>query len=91
MTPKVYVFCNGTFDRDLVMVAVCENGVYLGSHICSNLSFARHDLTGTPKRKEAIEAVYPDGYEVVVLEKGEFPPDEVFELNRKLGEESNEE
>ena len=82
--PKVYVFANDRWGRDFVVCAIAEDGHYFGSHVCSNMSWARHDLTETPSRKEAIEAHYPAGYEVVVLPDKEAPPDEVFERHTAL-------
>ena len=82
--PKVYVFATSKWGGDVVVIGVCESGRYLGSHVCSNMSWARHDMTGTPSRRESIEEEYPDGYEVVVLPEGEGPPDEVTMRNHAL-------
>ena len=82
--PKIYLFVNGTMGSDLVCVAIAEDGVVLGSHVCSAYGYMRHDLHNSPRGRERCEQHYPHGYEVVMVPEGDAPPEYVFERNAAL-------
>ncbi|HRO59372.1 MAG TPA: hypothetical protein PKZ27_03010 [Rhodocyclaceae bacterium] len=64
--PVIYGFNNGGSDHWYQAVAIAEDGVVLGGHICSSEGYMRHDLgvlEGTrPDRHEIYQKHYPDGY-----------------------------
>jgi hypothetical protein len=67
--PKIYVFSNVRGGGDGVCYAMAEDGTVLGSHYCSNESFARGDLGVIPgTRQDRHESHYakhyPNGYEM---------------------------
>jgi hypothetical protein len=68
MKPKIFIFIVNQWDGDVAAAALAENGVYITSHICSNRSWAEHDmgLRGDWKHNH-YAAHYPDGYELVNL------------------------
>ena len=66
MLPRIYGFNNGGSRQWLEAVLLSEDGVYLGSHICSDEAYMPHDLgvlEGTrPDRHETFRKHYPGGY-----------------------------
>lgn len=68
MKPKIFVFSNVVGGREGLVYAMAEDGTVLGSHWCSNESFAPYDLgvvNGTrPDRHERYKEHYPKGYEM---------------------------
>lgn len=100
--PKVYIYCAGTFRSpegritDYQMVAVSEDAVLLGVHLCSHPTFAMGDLHNQRHRHEAYAAKFggygnKEFYEVVQVPFGEEPPAELMALiaekNAQLDEE----
>lgn len=83
--PKVYLFSQGRILRDHACMSMAESGVILGGHLCSDLIYMRHDLAETPNRIADLHDYYPDGYHVVCLPDGEWPPDEVMARHQLLG------
>lgn len=90
--PTIYVFCNqkgcdGSGDWHS-MIAIAEDGACLAGHVCSNHSWARHDMgiheNGWKRDKYAEH--YPQGFNVVWVEGAELdavlaklPPEPVSE------------
>lgn len=90
--PFIYGFNDGGDDRNLLGVLLSADGWFLGSHVCSSVSFMYSDLgilEGTrPDRHEKFKEHYPNGYRM------EFLTDEVKiqslrEMNKKNGERKN--
>lgn len=92
--PRIYVFSAGGSLGWQECYAISEDGVILGSHICSSFAYAPHDLgalegTREDRHENYYQKHYPGGYKMEVI-----PPFEVheglkkaLELNGKLGEE----
>jgi len=86
--PRIFGFNNGGPKEWLSAVALAENGVVLGSHICSYEAYMPGDLgilEGTrPDRHEKDYRVhYPDGYRMVWVSSQDFAentPDAEFIL-----------
>lgn len=80
--PVIYGFNNGGNPTFLAAVLIAEDGVCLGSHICSHENYMPHDLgilEGTrPDRHERFRKHYPDGYRM------EFIPSEELEGHEKF-------
>ena len=89
--PKVYIYCASTWGNpvhDYVMVAVSEDGVGLGSHVCSSPSWARNDLHDLPHRHDAYVKKFGgwgagEFYDLVEVPPGQAPPDEVMAAIRQ--------
>lgn len=66
MLPVIYGFNNGGAPDFLAGVLLAEDGSCLGSHICSDEGYMRHDLGilegSRPDRHETFREHYPDGY-----------------------------
>lgn len=89
--PTVYAFCNGRWGgEDQIWIAMCECGEVLGQHISSGRHFGISDVQPPFKRQAyrehlgGIEA--GTDYQLVVLDAGQVPPDEVVARNQALGE-----
>ena len=92
--PKIYAFANADPHPTIggyPVIASAEDGHVLGSHYCSHMGYAQHDLHDRKDRRQACEEHYPDGYEFVVLPEGTFPPDVVFERNQATTDASGRE
>ena len=69
MTPKIFTWCiPGGFGviNDVCAFAMAEDGTALGSHVSSNASWAKADIS-RPPHSQNFDTHYPDGYEVVWL------------------------
>lgn len=65
MTPKIYVFINGSWGQDVIGYALAEDGAVLTHHISSSEQWLKHDMGVTSDWKhDTYRAHYPDGYEV---------------------------
>ncbi len=89
---KVYLF-NNTAEADSDWnhcMLMADDGVVLGSHICSHRGFMYGDLVERPDRKETLKEYFGgkagEAYEVIVVPQGEAPPKDVTEKNTKAGE-----
>lgn len=64
--PTIYGFNNGGSSMGLVGMLLAENGIGLGSHICSHEHYMPGDLGvldgSRPDRHETFREHYPDGY-----------------------------
>lgn len=72
---RIYIFANGGWGRDLIGMALAEDGAPLGDHLSSSEAWLKHDMGVTStQRHDSYAAHYPepDGYEVVYV-----PLDEV--------------
>lgn len=89
--PVVYIFATSCWIDSGVasFIALTDDGDVLGTHICSSLDWARHDLHGRPGMAQAYIDKYgrwnapgepgEDRYELVVLAMREVPPLPVLE------------
>jgi hypothetical protein len=90
---KIYVFSNVRGGGDGVCYAMAEDGTVLGSHWCSDESFAQHDLGvfegSRPDRHEDYAKHYPNGYEMEFVRSSKIDTHEglkkAFELNAIQG------
>lgn len=65
MKPKIFVFSGGLYGGDHVCYAMAEDGIVVGSHICSSEQWAIHDLgVSSDWHHEDYKQHYPDGYEM---------------------------
>lgn len=65
MTPKIYVFINGSWGPDVIGYALAEDGTVLNHHISSSEQWLRHDMGVTSDWKhDSYRTHYPDGYDV---------------------------
>lgn len=83
--PKVYCWCNSGAGTDFqVWVAMADDGDVIKSHVCSDHSWAEHDLHSGFGRDLFAKKFggYGDGefYEIVWA----VPPQEVYERNQAL-------
>lgn len=64
--PVIYGFNNGGRRDWWIGYLIAEDGVCLGSHVCSHESYMPHDLGivegSAPDRHETFRKHYPDGY-----------------------------
>lgn len=51
MIQKIYCFNNGGPSDWLQAVAICEDGHVLAQHICSDVGYMQHDLSGNWKHE----------------------------------------
>lgn len=72
---KIYVFSNVPGGGDGICYALADDGVVLGSHLCSHEAYARLDLgvvAGSRPDRHAVYAKhFPDGYEMVFVPAAE--------------------
>ena len=86
---KIFVFgmCNG---GEGLYYALAEDGPGLGSHFCSNESFAKNDLGviqgSRPDRHKDYKKHYPDGYEVVFVPSNEVKGNKELQRAIRLNE-----
>ena len=96
--PIIFGFNNGGSPGWMSAVLIAEDGVVLGSHLCSSEAYMPADLgiiEGTrPDRQEDFRKHYPDGYrcEFVSYKDTKKTPKlvEAFKLNAKLPKEKSE-
>lgn len=81
----VYVIPQTTWaSGDIGGCLLHEEGDVTNSHLSSSLRFLVGDLTITFKdRREALEARYPHGYDVVVCGEGVDIPQDVLDANKE--------
>jgi hypothetical protein len=86
--PKIYLTCfpagPGWYPEDVIGYALAEDGTGLGSHLSSNVDFAKHDMGLTSDWKHAAYTQhYPEGFELVWLDDAENDPRwrAAYELN----------
>lgn len=61
---------------------LADTGAVLWGHLSSNLDWLKRDLTsGFSDRREKLEHLYPNGYEVIVARRDEDIPNDVIERN----------
>jgi hypothetical protein len=86
---KIYCFINSQMEwGDVVVVAVAEDGECVGSHISSNKYFAMHDIgVDSDWHHEDYKKKYPDGYEIVWLEREKLDTHEGLQRALKLNSE----
>lgn len=69
---KIFCWIDRELARDVVVCAICEDGVVLTNHISSNETWAKHDIGITSDWKHDIYKEYcPDGYELIWVENEE--------------------
>lgn len=69
---RIYVFCNGCSPQWHTADALSDEGLFLAGHVCSDHGFIPHDMGVTGEWKHDIyRAAYPDGFEVVHVEKSD--------------------
>jgi hypothetical protein len=64
---KIFCFINREFGSgDLGVVALADNGMCVGGHVSSSLSFAKHDIgINSTWHHEDYKKEFPDGYELI--------------------------
>lgn len=69
--PSIYVYSGAPNGGDGPAFALAEDGTCLGSHYCSNESYAKYDLGvvegSRPDRHQTYAAHYPEGYQMVFV------------------------
>jgi hypothetical protein len=80
--PTIYGFNNGGSGSFYHAALIAEDGTGLGSHMCSDEAYMRHDLGvlegSCPYRHETFRGHYPDGYRM------EFVPSDVMDEHEGL-------
>jgi len=86
---KLYLFSNtkgnGASGWE-ICYAMADDGTVLATHCCSHIGFMKGDLIDNrPERKEMYEKHFGGerdvAFEVVALQAGKVPPDDVIKLN----------
>lgn len=77
MTAKLYAIVGPSrYDRDYPGFVVDEAGEVLYQHISSSDGWAQHDLTRGIGRRTDLAERFPDGYELVFINRlTDAPPD----------------
>ena len=66
--PKIFIFLEYQSHRDVLGVAISEDGNVLAQHLSSNEGWAKHDMGITSDWKhEEYSKYYKDGYELVYI------------------------
>ena len=83
LTPTVYVVVQSSWGgSDLGGCLLLATGEVLWSHISSSPWWLQRDLTnGFTDRRERLEALYPDGYDVVYVDGEGVIPEDVLAAN----------
>lgn len=83
--PTVYVVVTGRWEGgDVSGALVLPTGEAPFGHTSSSLDWLRRDLTsGFRDRREDLEHRFPDGYDVVVIDKDDELPADVAEANKR--------
>jgi hypothetical protein len=93
MTKKIYIFVNSRWaSGDVVALALCEDGIPLGSHFSSNEDFAKHDMGLTSDWKhDGYKAHCPEGYELEWVDDYKTHPglQAAYKLNQEMPEEKD--
>jgi hypothetical protein len=92
--PVIYGFNNGGTHGWLYAQLISEDGMGLGSHICSHQGHMVHDLGiaegSRPDRHKTFKEHYPDGYRMDFVSYSDVQNhkglEKAFELNKKLAE-----
>lgn len=89
--PKIYVsyvLAPNWGPTEVLAFALAEDGTGLGSHLCSNPTFIRHDMGFTSSRhRDAYDKHYPDGYDLEFIEPAFLDTHEGFQKAFKLNQE----
>jgi hypothetical protein len=75
----IYIFATNNTPFGQAYLAMAEDGTQLAGHFCSNLDWAKKDMTTSGKISK-YKKHYPNGYNLRILEIGGLPPDKVLEL-----------
>ncbi len=89
MKKKIYITVVNETQFGLGVVALCEDGVVLGGHVCSNESFIAHDMgidTDGWKRDKYEEHCGKDNFEVIAAYDGKGIPREVYLKHKEVKE-----
>lgn len=95
--PNIYGFNNGGSIGFMSAVAIAEDGVCLGGHLCSNEGYMPYDLGlfkgyRKDRHENQYQMHYPDGYKMSWVPTDEIDKHEklqrAFELNKQLSSES---
>jgi hypothetical protein len=97
--PVIYGFNNGGSDGWYQAQLLTEDGMGIGSHICSSESYMRYDLgiykDSRSDRHEAFKKYYPDGYRMDFVPSEDVKThqalQEAFRLNKILSDKAKEE
>lgn len=90
---KIFCFCNGGRPGWYEALAICEDGVVVGQHICSTPGWCKSDLgIGTNNKHEQYAAHCPDGYELVWVDdpRNHAGLQAAYALNQELAKETKE-
>lgn len=74
---KVYVVITGRFGSDYAGVSLTADRVWF-QHVSSSTGWLVRDTTGGfSDRKAELDAAYPEGWEAVLIDKGDPMPEEI--------------
>jgi hypothetical protein len=75
VTPVIYLTCFHESRFGFAAYALSEDGTGLGSHLSSNIDFAKHDIGLTSDwHHEFYKQRYPDGYHVEWIDNPDDDP-----------------
>lgn len=93
--PKIYLFCIGYTEKDVIGAAISEDGCILTLHLSSNIEWLMYDLGLNSIRKHEIyQNKYRNGYDLVWVDSVTSTPEgfrKACELYNECNKELNDE
>lgn len=85
--PEIFCFINGEGFGGVIVAALAEDGTVICSHASSNEGWAKHDIgIGSDVKHEYYKAKYPDGYNLIWLDRKQLDSHAGFQNAIKLNE-----
>lgn len=92
--PVIYGFNNGGEPGWYHAQLIAQDGAALGSHLCSDECYMRHDLGilegSRPDRHEEFQKHYPDGYRMDFVQPDHEGLLKAYELNQQMKDENDD-
>lgn len=91
---KIFCFINAANSLGYIPVAISEDGEVLAEHCSSSEGYAKHDIgIGSTIKHELYKKKYPEGYELVWLDRDQLEINADFrkacELNAKMAQDAS--
>lgn len=91
---KIFCFINAVNSLGYIPVAIAEDGEVLAEHCSSSEGYAKHDIgIGSTIKHERYKKKYPEGYELVWLDRDQLETNADFrkacELNAKMAQDAS--
>lgn len=93
--PIIFGFNNGGSREWYSAVAIAEDGICLGGHVCSHEGYMPYDLgviegSRPDRHKDDYQKHYPDGYRMEFVPSDEIKTHELLQKAFKLNQEQGE-